>query len=330
MVVVVAVAFVFATGVSYAQGPPSMPEKVRNALEKFIGTWTIVADGDLEGTEVCRWDPSKSYVVGEISATMGGESVGFGTRLSAWDGVSEDGIFSYIVSRDFHQSVRIKIVSDTVMEGDQTGIFSGKERTGKSRYVFQGPDRFTFVAKDSTPGGEPEPDWTAVFTRVKTDAPKPSPEMKKREVLVGDWTYKGEQADPDVAGVFMGPAGKYSGRCTIRFVLDGSFQETKWQDEVPAVASGVIITGYDAKAKNYVATDHISDGSRSVATATLDGRIWKSNSTMTTGKGEKVLVKSVDKYSPDWASYTSTVEVSKDGGKTWKIWYTEEGKKVKK
>lgn len=157
-----------------------------------------------------------------------------------------------------------------------------------------------------------------------------SPEMKKLTVFVGEWTYEGEQVDPPIAGLPFGPAGKFSGKFTTRFVLDGSFQESKWQDEVPSVTSGINITGYDAGAKKYVVNGHISDGSRSVRTATLDGRIWTSNSTMTTRKGEKVLVKSVTKYSSDWASYSSTVELSVDEGKTWKHWYREEGRKLKK
>ena len=49
---------------------------------------------------------------------------------------------------------------------------------------------------------------------------------------------------------------------------------------------------------------------------------------MTTPKGAKVPVKTVVDYAPDWSSYTSTVELSVDKGKTWKHWWKEKGKKV--
>ena len=51
---------------------------------------------------------------------------------------------------------------------------------------------------------------------------------------------------------------------------------------------------------------------------------------MTTRNGEQVRVKSVAKYSPEWASCTSTTEVSVDAGRTWKHWWNQQGEKVKK
>jgi steroid delta-isomerase-like uncharacterized protein len=162
---------------------------------------------------------------------------------------------------------------------------------------------------------------------------EPSPAMKKLEGLVGDWAYKGEQVDPPVDGLPYGPAGKFSGTFANRFILDGLFLESKTQDKNPSGKTSIFsITGFDAKTKNYVANGFVSDGSRetSVETVSPDGRIWTSNSTMTTSSGKKVLVKSVAKYSSDWSSYKGTTEVSPDDGKTWKFWYKVEGKKLKK
>jgi ketosteroid isomerase-like protein len=167
--------------------------------------------------------------------------------------------------------------------------------------------------------------------KTTTDAPRPSPELKKLEGLVGDWTYKGEQAAPPVSGLPYGGAGKYFGMFTTRFTLDGFFQETKIEDNNPSGRTSMVrMTGYDAKATKYRENMYVSDGSISVAIATLDGRTWTSNSTMTTSEGKKVLIRTVEKFSSDWSSYTGTTEVSPDNGKTWKIWYTEKGKKVKK
>jgi hypothetical protein len=50
---------------------------------------------------------------------------------------------------------------------------------------------------------------------------------------------------------------------------------------------------------------------------------------MTTSEGKKVLLRTVLKYSSDWNSFTATTEASPDNGKTWKLWYKDEGRKVK-
>ena len=165
----------------------------------------------------------------------------------------------------------------------------------------------------------------------KADAPNPSPELKKLEGLVGDWAYEGEQADPPVAGLPYGGAGKYFGTSTHRFVLDGFFMEEKIEDNNPSGRTSIFtLTGYDPKSGKYTQSSFISDGSSSVATATLDGATWTSNSTMTTSEGKQVLLRTVVKYSSDWASVTATTEASPDNGKTWKLWYKDEGRKVKK
>ncbi len=90
------------------------------------------------------------------------------------------------------------------------------------------------------------------------------------------------------------------------------------------------MTGYDTRAKNYIEHVFESEGSISVATATLDGQTYTANSSMTTGTGKKVLLKIVLKYVSDWSRYTGAVEASVDDGKTWKPWWKEEGRKVEK
>jgi len=49
---------------------------------------------------------------------------------------------------------RMKIVSDTVADGEWTGSQYGKKTTTKVRVVRQGPDRFTQLNTKQTVGGE--------------------------------------------------------------------------------------------------------------------------------------------------------------------------------
>ena len=159
---------------------------------------------------------------------------------------------------------------------------------------------------------------------------KLNPEMKKLVVFVGDWTYEGEQVSSPMSDLF-GEAGGFSGTIEVRFVLDGSFLETKYEDKNPAGITTIIeLTGYDPTEKNYVANGYVSDGSRdtTVQTTSSDGRIWISRKTFTDNTGKEVLLKCVLTFSPDWRSYISTEEYSVDGGKTWIHWYKFEARKV--
>jgi ketosteroid isomerase-like protein len=165
------------------------------------------------------------------------------------------------------------------------------------------------------------------------DIDKLSPEMKKLAISVGDWSYEGEQTDPPVAGLPYGPAGQFSGTVTTRFVLGGRFLESKIDDHNPGGTTTVVsMTGYDSKAKHYVANAFLSDGSRDTSTETVsaDGRTWTSQTTTTTKEGTRVLLRSTTKYAPDGNSYAGTTEASPDNGQTWKRWFSEEGKKVTK
>ena len=158
---------VFTTGLSYAQGdgPPPIPEKVRNALERFIGTWTWEG-GPWKGEAVCRWGPGEDFVVLVNTAIIGDQNIS-DTVLLGWDGVSKDGIASSRMMRASHQSSHLKIVSDTVISGETTGVLAGKTFTGKMRFVHQGPDQYTLFNTDGRRGDEAESDLTMVYKRVK-------------------------------------------------------------------------------------------------------------------------------------------------------------------
>ncbi len=163
------------------------------------------------------------------------------------------------------------------------------------------------------------------------DSAQLSPEMKKLEGFVGTWEYEGEQVDPPIAGLPFGGAGTFSGAVTNRFILDGSFMESTIEDKSPGgLTRTVQLTGYDPKTRRYVLETFMSDGTRehAVQTVSPDGRVWTSQSTMTSGTGEQALLRNVATFSPDRSKLTSVVDVSTDGGQTWKHWFTSRDKKV--
>jgi len=158
-----------------------------------------------------------------------------------------------------------------------------------------------------------------------------SPAMQKLAVFAGDWVYEGEQNDPPVPGLPYGGAGKFHGTSTTRFILGGLFQESRTEDHNPSGITTVVdMTGYDPKAKNYIVNSYLSDGSRdtSVQTVSPDGRTWTTRTTTTTAAGEQVPLRSVLTLSSDGSRSTSKVEVSLDGGRTWKLWFTAKSRKV--
>src|SRR5512135_921072 len=60
--------------------------------------------------------------------------------------------------------------------------------------------------------------------KAQAPATKAAPEYKKLEIWVGDWTYEGEAlASP------AGPAGKFSGKASVKPILDGRC--VQWQAE---------------------------------------------------------------------------------------------------
>jgi hypothetical protein len=332
---------VLSLGVAWSRegGSTEMPESIRAFLEKGIGTWTNQWEqGDLlvKQALTCAWGPGKKFLINTESINIPGQAPIEQVSLLCWDGKSPDKAISYGVGPGgtIHENGYGKVLSETESEGMNRGVENGKVFTEKWHMTLQGPDHDTAVYSFSrTVDGQTSPVAKAVLKKVKTSSSmsKASPALKKLEVFVGDWTYEGEQFDPQVDGLPFEGSGEFHGESATRFVLGGLFLESKWQDkEGPSgQMSGFNITGYDTKTKNYTVNGYISDGSRTVRTASFDGRIWTSHSTMTTKKGEKILLKSQERYSSDWSGYTSTTELSVDDGKTWKLWYTEKGKKLK-
>ena len=228
---------------------------------------------------------------------------------------SGEHILTSLMARD----LKVQLYGDTAL---LKGVAQWSEPGGKStQIVFTD----TWLKRDGR--------WQCIIShesgqRQIVDSAKLRPEMKKLEVFVGDWTYEGEQMEPPVEGLPFGEAGPFSGKSTLRFVLDGAFQESRFKDDAPGTARGFGLFGYDSKEKCYVWHGYVADGSQSTSTVTLQGHTLRKDSVTTTSKGDRVPVRYIEEYSSDWSSYTSTVEASPDNGKTWKLWWKERGKKV--
>lgn len=152
-------------------------------------------------------------------------------------------------------------------------------------------------------------------------APKPDPGYKALEVLMGDWQYEGQAQDSPI-----GPAGKFSGKVSIRWVLGGFFLELRGQEKGNLGAlEWTEFDWYDPTAKNYPVQGYMSIGDTYSAVFTVSGNVWKATGTQTHNgipykfRGESIVA-------ADGMSYTWKNEISADG-KTWKPW--TEGKWTK-
>ena len=84
--------------------------------------------------------------------------------------------------------------------------------------------------------------------QAQAPAPKPGPEYKAYEVWLGDWTYEGEAKDSPI-----GPGGKFSGRTTVRWILDGFFMEFRSQEKGNlGDLESIEFDWYDAVVNNYL------------------------------------------------------------------------------
>ncbi len=196
LVAVVIVGMVFSGGMSFAQEEaPQMPDKVRNFLEKFVGSWSIKGE-PVKGTAVYKWDVGKNYVIGTGDVEIDDVPLN-DTSLWRWDGISQNGIIVYSTSSGGHAIDRLRIVSETVIEGRGAGVQDGKKGKGKMRVEHRDSDQFTMVFTDGVAGDEKQPDWTGVFTKIKPTSREDFEEYCK--LNQGRWVGKVTQA-VDVPG----------------------------------------------------------------------------------------------------------------------------------
>lgn len=153
-------------------------------------------------------------------------------------------------------------------------------------------------------------------------APKPDPELKKLQVLVGAWTYEGEYTPGP-----WGPGGKITAEYTAAWKLDGFVLEAFSTEKGAKVTTRYLeIDEYNAKDKALNWTMWTSDGTRMSGTITVSGNTLTWEGKFAAG-GKDYEMKFPFAVSADRMSATVKGQISADGGKTFAPWF--EGKYTK-
>ncbi len=170
MMGIVVVGIVLSAGVGSAQqSGRAMPETVRAFLDNVTGRWTI--SGSTKGTNQIQWEGTGTILL-DTGQFKDKDTSGSWSGVWYWDGLSEDGVivsWGSPTSRGFgYGQLQGKVLSPTLMEAQRTGVRLGKPVTEKVRVEFQSPHHYTWTGTDITLGGEKQPDYTDIYTRVKT------------------------------------------------------------------------------------------------------------------------------------------------------------------
>jgi uncharacterized protein DUF1579 len=147
--------------------------------------------------------------------------------------------------------------------------------------------------------------------QAQTAVPKPDPEFKKLQILVGHWRYEEDwKAGP------LGPGGKMTGVYDAHMILGGFFLQA---EQIEKGAMGEIrnleIDGYDPVHRNFSSDTFLSDGTKSSFTISVSGNTITWSGTLTFA-GKQYQFKEPMVFAPDFMSATAEAEVSVDG-KTW-------------
>ena len=109
-----------------AEGMVEMPGKIQAWLDGLAGDWTVEAEG-VTGKLALAWAPGKDCLVGHGTYEYDGGPL-TDTVVLCWDSDSQDAIAMYrVTSAGERFTGRLKIVSETVMEGDSAGLARGRE-----------------------------------------------------------------------------------------------------------------------------------------------------------------------------------------------------------
>jgi hypothetical protein len=160
------------------------------------------------------------------------------------------------------------------------------------------------------------------------DRPKAGPEMKALEVFVGEWQYEGSVKDTP-----LGPGGSFSGKQTVKLILDGLFLEQRGEDKgvyggKELVYQGVVVRWYDPVTKTYLDHGFDNDGFVGSGVMTKDGNTWIGNYTLKDKQGKNIKGKQISTFSSDGNTYAIKGQLSVDDGKTWTPYYEQNMKKV--
>jgi Protein of unknown function (DUF1579) len=149
---------------------------------------------------------------------------------------------------------------------------------------------------------------TAAFAQM--GPPKPTPELKKLDYFLGNWTSEGE-AKPGP----MGPGGKFTESAHGEW-MDGSFFlviHSDFKGGAMGNATGMAYMGYNADEKVYTYDAFSSMGENIHAKGTLDGDTWNWTNEFKMGAQTMKSRYTMKILSPD--SYTFKFEMSPDGTK---------------
>jgi hypothetical protein len=164
----------------------------------------------------------------------------------------------------------------------------------------------------------------AAFAAQPSQAPKPGPELKAYDVWIGEWQYAGTAMASQ-----MGPAGKFSGKQTVRWILNGFFVEFRAEEKGPQGNLEVYeVDWYDSANKTYPYQGYQNNGDMYSAIGTVSGNVWKNTGTLT-HRGIQYQIRGVTTIAPDGMSLTWKNEVSADG-KTWQALTEGKSTKIKK
>ena len=144
---------------------------------------------------------------------------------------------------------------------------------------------------------------TVAFAQM--EMPKPAPELKQMDWMVGKWKLEGD-AKPGP----MGPGGKWTMTEDIGWMQGGFFlvSHNKFSGAGMGEGSGVSILGYDTDAQKFTYTEFNSWGEAGKSLGTVDGKTWTwLGEDPKMGKGRFIM----NLTSP--TSYTMQYDMSKDG-----------------
>lgn len=146
---------------------------------------------------------------------------------------------------------------------------------------------------------------------VQAQTPSPGTEMEKLNLLVGRWTFEGENKPSP-----LGDGARYAGVYTAKMILGGSaLEEQDTVKEAGVETHHLAIEAYDSVTKTFVSSWYGSDGTVFSATVTVDGKTitWAGHVNV---DGKQYHIKDVFTLAADLQSAKATGDVSIDG-KTW-------------
>lgn len=145
---VAALAVALLCGVSFGQETKEMPKEVREHLQKLQGRWKLSGNaGDKKYTleYTVTWSPDKNCVFASWSGTMANEPMK-GSAAIGWDALKQE-VVEFQFTNEGVCTVRSKIKSPGVLEGEWDGVLLGKKAKTTDTFEWLGPNEFKITTK---------------------------------------------------------------------------------------------------------------------------------------------------------------------------------------